>query len=42
MIAEYRAMLEKITRRINDYLDHRCNESRLEALLKEIEVLLKK
>ncbi len=42
MIAEYRAMLEKARKRIDDYLDAKVNEGRLEALLREIEALLKK
>jgi hypothetical protein len=41
MIDQYKAMLEKCRKRIEDYLDNRCNESRLEALLREIEALLK-
>ena len=42
MLEEYRAMLEKAKWRIVDYLNGKCNESRLEALLREIEELLKK
>jgi len=42
MIPDYRAMLDKCRKRIEDYLDHKCNESRLEALLVEIKELLKK
>ena len=42
MLEEYKAMLTKCKWRIEDYLDRKCNESRLEALLKEIESLLKK
>lgn len=41
MSDKYQALLIKAKKRIEDYLDNRCNESRLEALLREIEALLK-